>query len=218
MNNIGNMTMHEIEDLAKLTSFTYGLRAKAQSYGLVFEQNYPDLNAFAAISNGLTLTAELLDYYYSKWTDEGLKKITGEYERRIVTICKWTFIHSFSIIEYISKMLILRKNHKAFKEIIKNIKSGKKRVYFSTIINRSAKKSLLSKENKTIWDGLREIRNALVHNNAYMDIDLEFNVDVYQFKFKKGEGITGGIALTLKFTEFLLAYYNDWVTTIIALE
>jgi len=210
--------MYNIEDLANLTYNTYRLRKKAKSYGLIFEQNYPDLNAFAAIHNALTLTAELSDYYYSKWTDEGIKKLEGEYEQRIVTIYKWTFIHSFSIIEYISKKLIVKKNHKIFKEIIKNIESGKKRVYFSTILKRSAKKSLLSKEHKKIWDGLREIRNAIVHNNAYMDSDLEFNVESYEFKFNKGEGVSGGIALALKFTDFLLDYYYNWVTKIIALE
>ncbi|MGD2066557.1 MAG: hypothetical protein PVI43_05245, partial [Candidatus Bathyarchaeota archaeon] len=55
------------ETLEDIAGYTIILRDKAKAYGKIFENSYPNLNAFSSISNDMVLVHELLDYYYIKW-------------------------------------------------------------------------------------------------------------------------------------------------------
>jgi len=133
--------------LIKIAGYTMTLRNKAKSYGAIFEKTYPDINAFATISNSLVLTLELFDYYYDRWVKQKKHYLRQQDVERIVTICKWSYIHAFSIIEHISKELVKKKNHTKFEQINDCFRTGK-RVEFSKIIKRSHEINLINDDEK----------------------------------------------------------------------
>lgn len=61
-----------------------------------------------AIFNTLTLTLELLNYYYNVWASYDTSKLSPEEiegkrrenAERVIEITKWAFVHAMSIIEF----------------------------------------------------------------------------------------------------------------------
>jgi len=210
--------------LPEIAGYTKRLRDKAKSYGKIFEQTYADINAFASISNGLVLTLELIDYYYERWwKEEGRQYLRDQDTERIVTICKWAYIHTFSIIEYISKELVKRKNCEKFEKINQFFAEGK-RVKFLEIMEISSHLDLVDKQQKKVWDSLREIRNTFVHNNAINDKDgrLEYKFKEmpkpYILEYKRGESLEGNLLLGLKLIEIIIELYYEWVQKVIQMN
>ena len=205
--------------------YTKRLRDKAKSYGKIFEDTYPDINAFSPISNYLVLTLELLDYYYRKWWNEEKRQYLRDQDiERIVTICKWAYINSFSIVEYISKELVKKKNCSKFAQSINNRCRKRGWVSFNDILATSKDKDfgLVDEHEWAVWDSLKEIRNAIVHNNAIFDRDgkLEYKFDNQPFtvEYKRGKGLIGNMHLGLILVEILIELYYRWVQKLLQLN
>lgn len=213
------------EVLQNIADYTSKLKDKAKSYDKIFVKTYPEINAFSMIHNGLVLPLELLDYYYNKWDKAKKISLDDQYAQRIKAICKWTYIDTFSIIEYISKELIKKKNCKEFNQIVNHLKNGK-RVGFYKIIQISNKIGLIEKNEMAIWDDLREIRNAIVHNNSIVDKDglLEYTFvkkkreRKFKLPYKRGQPITGNLHLGLILVEIITERYYQWVQKVIQLD
>ena len=118
LNQIIDYTQHLITD-------------KLEAYSKCLNNYYRDINAFIMIRNYLKLTLELLNYYRDQWRDRPIILLPEDAER-VITITRWCYISIYSIIEYVSKEIIRRKNHPKFRPINDRLKTGK-RVYLINI-------------------------------------------------------------------------------------
>lgn len=204
-----------LRDLAK---YTLQLLTKAKSYGSIFTGEYREINAYASIHNGLLLTLELSDYYYKRVEKEEKQSLREQDVERMMTISRWSYIHSFSIIEHISKELIKKTKCKEFEKIKTCLINGT-RVDFSGIITQSKQVGLVDKNEMKIWDNLREIRNAIVHNNGYFDKNGKFEFGSFTIEYEKSKGLeSDDLNLAHKLTEVLMDNYYNWAKKIIKMK
>ena len=196
--------------LEQIIVHTVRVRDKAKSYGKIFDDNYPNINAFSAIHNGLLLANDLFLYYYNKWLNIEKKPFLDKQDiERVVTIFKWSFIHTFSIIEYSSKELVKKKNYQKF-NYVNSLLLNKKRIKFWDIILESKGKEvkIITEQQYYVWDNLRKIRNAITHNNSFADEDIKFECKLENRDFvletRKGEDIKLNVFLTLGHKSFSL--------------
>lgn len=144
----------------------YGNRASEFSGGVQQE----DIASFFGMAfNNLTITLELLDYYYSLWEKLNPQEFSNPEEtrdqngQRVVHIQKMCFIELMSAFEFSAKKIVLKNEH-LFGEL-------KGRIYLTKIMQRSSEIGVLSKEELQLWKGASILRNALVHNNGIADKD-----------------------------------------------
>lgn len=205
-------TPERVDHLRNFTSYALDLRKKAHEYGERINC-YPDLNAFSTIHNYLTLIAEVLDAFYLKWKDAGKDILEPQDKQRIVEISKWGYAMSFFMVEHIIMETIKRKNHHSFNEINKKLRNNKY-VSFNKIMNISRYNLYLDDDGKKVLDALRDIRNAIAHNNAIMSKDGVLEYDGFKYEYHKNESLKGGIILPLKFIDILLSVSYTYINTI----
>jgi len=178
---------------------------------------YP--NCFDMIYNAATLTLELLDHYFDIWKRtvprsilaEELKKDNVE---RVFEITKWAFISALSIVEYTSKEILKMVNDNSFECLRARIQSGK-RVYLSHIIERSKEIEVTDEEQYKRWRALIHVRNAVVHNNAIADIDVEYKIDNFEITFVKGEFLRGKLDFFIRLLQITVDQQYEWLRALL---
>ena len=184
------------------------LMGKAKDYGEKLGGMSDTLGGmFAKLFNGLTLGLEVLDNYKSIWSGIKLtnaaeiQRAKEQNEERVILIQKMIFIESMSIIESSLKKYIAENPGK-----IGDIKG---KVYLIKILNSCKDKDLLSESDYGRWDGLRELRNAIIHNNAISDVDLEHDYNNMGLELKRGEYIQGNLFLFPTIIDWILDQVGD---------
>lgn len=86
---------------------------------------------------------------------------------RLMGLARAAFIETMSAFEFCLKETV--KNHPGVITL-----DPKRRVHLYGIMLASHAAGLISEQDLKFWDGLRELRNALVHNNAIADIDATY--------------------------------------------
>ena len=172
----------------------FELRGKAKDYGEKQVGMSDTLRGmFAMLFNGLTLGLEILDSYKFIWSGIKLtnaaeiQRAKEQNAERVVLIQKMIFIESMSAIEFSLKKYIAENPGK-----IGNIKG---RVYLIKILNNCKDKGLLSGSDYDGWNGLRELRNAIIHNNAISDVDLKRDYNNTVLELKRDKKIQGNFLL-----------------------
>jgi len=202
-------TLQDIIDYARELKF------KAESYSEIFEKSYPDINAFVTIKNDMIMLNEQLHYYGHFWCKiQKRKTLEIEHSQRIDRILTWTYIHSFGVVEFITKELIKKKNSRTFGEVKNKLNKGLL-VNFKQIIEKSKKEKIINEYEKAVWDILREIRNAIVHNNAFFTKNKQLTYTlgkrVINLEYKRNEHLKGDLDLTIILIEILMEIYYNWV-------
>ena len=82
-------------------------------------------------------------------------------------------------------------------------------MYLIKILNSCKDKDLLSESDYDRWDGLRELRNAIIHNNAISDVDLKCDYNNTVLELKRDEMTKGDLHLFPTIIDWILDQVGD---------
>ncbi len=131
----------------------------------------------------------------------------------IVDQSRFTFIATMSSLEFTAKNISL-KDGLAVKEFLKNDpkRKDKKKYYLRDIIYASTSEelNLITTDEKNEWNFFIDIRNALVHNNAIVDKNLDLAVYNKLYSFKKDKEMSGDIQSLFIFSKKVVELFYNW--------
>jgi len=197
------------------------IREKLKRYGAWLEGfNIGIYNGFNAVFKGLTLTLELLDYYYNVWVSydasrlprEEIESRRRENAKRIIEITKWAFIDTMSIIEFSLKGAV----RVIDPSIMKSIEARKSRgcrhervfIYLRDIVEELKNRNCMSDEVYGNWITLITIRNLAVHNNAIADSNKVLCIGDMEIYLKKGQMLKGKLDFFVKLMDYAVDSYR----------
>jgi len=198
-------TLEQVKQLRKKT-YDYDDEV-AESIGV--QSNEIPVNVFPMIFNKLTLGLELLNYYLEIWRkiirpkSSSLEEAKKENRERVITIQRMIFIEVMSSIEFCFKEYV-----KKYPEKIDNITG---RIYLSKIINKSNERDIVINSESTLWEGIIELRNALVHNNGISDETAEYVYPNCKLILCENKMIQGDLKLFLNLIDWLLDSVKSWI-------
>lgn len=132
-----------------------------------------------------------------------------ENAQRIVSICKSSFIASMSSIEYCAKETVSKFASQLTSEI-------KKDIHLSTIITESYNANIIDEDSQTLWQGLNQLRNAIVHNNGISNKNRTYIIDdTTSLIMTKGEMISSKLTFFPIIIKALTNKYNEWACAIL---
>jgi len=178
------------------------------------KDNIP-LSVMAMISQHIEIAINVFEYYkdnFDKFEEELWDRINVE-ERMV-------FVLVLSIFEYVSK--IYYHENKAKLGLITDKKGEeKKRIYLRDIICLSQRIRILDSGDCSLWIGLIEFRNCIVHNNAFSSITETYvfpsiKPDSYEYpelklKFKEGEAVEGSLLLFPHLINWTVDSIEKWI-------
>jgi len=212
--------------LEKLLQTLRTIREKLRVYGDWLTRINPKIpNSFNMIFNDTTLTLELLHYYFQLWKSppppllsvDEIKRIKEENAQRVLEITKWAFISTLSNVEYSAKETLKTVSEKSFKQLREMLR-GSKRVYLRAIMKKSREIGLIDEKQYKTWQGLIEVRNAIVHNNAIADIDAKYEINDMEVIFIKGKMLRGKLNFFIKLLEAAINQYHQWLKTLLSVR
>lgn len=206
------------------------LRKKSRQYGNEISQllgilpdvSDPRSGCFGMVFNHLTLTLELLSYYYSIWSDSSVEISTEERERikkenaeRCVMALRWLFIASLSSMEYSAKVSVASYGEGSPAKSLIKVKKGPY-VYLSDIMRNSNGCNLIDDDQYADWQNLIFLRNCIVHNNAVSESDKIFDFAGIRVAASAGEMIQGKLDFFAIVTGVASDRYFAWVKELIS--
>jgi len=217
-----------LENVAKLRekSRQYGGEI-SQLLGILPDVSDPRSGCFGMGFNHLTLTLELLSYYYSVWSNPSVKvssvemsteergRIKEENAERCTIALKWLFIASLSSIEYSAKISVASYGEGSPAKSLTKVKRGQ-HVYLSDIMRNSRDFSLIDDDEYDDWQNLILLRNCIVHNNAVSESDKIFDIAGIRVAASAGEMIQGKLDFFAIITGVAIDRYFAWVKTLIS--
>ena len=200
--------MREVLDLY------WKLRIKAQENEVDLTRAFPiecNVNTpefFTKSFNDITITLEILDFYFSTWAKLGLKKISTESEKtqRIILIQKMSFIEILSALEFDSKKIV-HNNQAIFGSF-----SG--RIYLGGIMKRSFNKGLIDGKKLNQWNGVIKLRNTLVHNNGISEESKIYKYPDISITLTKNKMTKGDLKMFGLLVKWILDNSRDWIFSI----
>lgn len=206
------------------------LRKKSRQYGNEISQllgilpdvSDPRSGCFGMVFNHLTLTLELLSYYYSIWSDSSVEISTEERERikkenaeRCVMALRWLFIASLPSMEYSAKVSVASYGEGSPAKSLIKVKKGPY-VYLNDIMRNSNGCNLIDDDQYADWQNLIFLRNCIVHNNAVSESDKIFDFAVIRVAASAGEMIQGKLDFFAIVTGVAIDRYFAWVKELIS--
>jgi len=204
-----------MQDIQRLTT---DLRQKAYDYGhevasaIGIQPNEMPASMFAMLFNKFTFALELLSYYYKTWTSQtttnasSVEEAKQENHERIVMLQRMVFTETVSSVEYCFKDYVAMHPDK--------IGRFTGRIYLRNIMKRSKDHKLISDSDFSLWEGIIELRNALVHNNAVSEKSKSYSFPQCILVLEKGKGISGNLKLLPQITDWLLDSSKSWIIEI----
>lgn len=223
-----NVTLNNSKYRERLLLPLADIRQKLKRYGDWLDKLKVKIpNSFNMIFNSTTLTLEILSYYYMEWgkpravPSSEVERIKKENAERVMEITKWMFIHALSILEYSTKELLKIINEEnlppELKELKNELQQGK-RIYLRRIMDKSREAKLIDNEQYRTWEGLIEIRNVIIHNNAIADRTETFKLsDELEVSFSKGEMLKGKLDFFIKLLNITIDRHHLWVRNVLNL-
>jgi hypothetical protein len=164
---------------------------------------------FGMAFNGITLTIELLDFYYNTWavqaatTCSSVEEAREQNAQRVILFQKMCLIELMSSLEFCAK------------HIVSGFSTGfgafKGRLYLGKIMERSKEIGLIDANTLAQWKGLIEHRNCLIHNNGYASETSQYSYPGATLNFVDGAMTQGTIRDFTALTEWLLRASGEWV-------
>jgi len=198
------------------------IREKLERYGTWLEGfNIGFCNGFNAVFNGLTLTLELLDYYYNVWASYDVSRLSREEiesrrrenAERVIEITKWAFIDAMSIIEFSLKDAVRIVDPSILKSIEARKSRGCRRkrvfIYLRDIVEELKNRNCMSDEVYGNWITLITIRNLVVHNNAIADSNKVLRIGDMEIYLKKGQMLKGKLDFFVKLMNHAVDSYKQ---------
>lgn len=116
------------------------------------------------LHNHAIMCLELLNYYMILWKDGStvlpneLESLRQENGRRVIAATKGMFLLCLSSIEFSMKHALRINSHP--------LEKSRKKIKFFNLIEESHKKKLVANDDFNRWQGVINIRNSVIHNNA----------------------------------------------------
>ena len=208
--------------MKKVIDYIHSLRLKLEEYGDWLERYNRNLpNAFNMIFNDLTLTLELLDYYYRLWSSlnisafsaKDVERMRKENWKRVMQITKWAFIDTLSSLEFSLKKMLETINPKVL-SVIKERRRNKP-IYFRSIIKELHREGYVNDKAYNGWITLIEIRNCVVHNNAIPESNRTLYLDDLKIVFTRGQMLTAKLDFFVKLIDYAIKNYKRLVEALI---
>lgn len=146
------------------------------------------LNIFALIDKVTSVPLELLVSYWESWQIPSRRHSEHDMIERIKVIMNMCLISSLSAVEYFTKDCLRKSISGPIFEWYKRPKE-KRYVSFGSILSQSKKAGVISELSYEYWDGLRKLRNALVHNNGVSNFEKEWDIDGVTARFRKNKPV-----------------------------
>jgi len=217
-----------LENVAKIRekSRQYGDEI-SQLLGISPDVSDPRSGCFGMVFNHLTLTLELLSYYYSVWSNLSVKvspvgmsteekgRLKEENAERCMIVLKWLFIASLSSIEYSAKISVASYGEGSPAKSLTKVKKGQ-HLYLSDIMRNSKDFGLIDDDEYDDWQNLIFLRNCIVHNNAVSESDKIFDIAGTRVAASAGEMIQGKLDFFALVTGAAIDRYFAWVKALIS--
>ena len=191
------------------------LRGKAQTHGnqvsnaLGIQTHEMPAGVFGMVFNDLTLALELLYYYFNIWGKQtttacaSVEEARTQNAQRVIAIQKMVFIATMSSFEFCAKECINNNPQR--------LGSLHGRVYLKGIMEKSKDNSIIPHSDFTLWEGVVNLRNALVHNNGISEIDAVYNYPQCTLTMENGKMTQGDLRLFSGLTEWVLDSMRSWL-------
>ncbi|MFW9888994.1 MAG: hypothetical protein ACFFER_12475 [Candidatus Thorarchaeota archaeon] len=176
MNNLGII-------IEKLDAMRLEAVNKHGSWILKTEPNA--FNVFSVFDKVVTVPLELLVYYKALWENPATRQPAHDMEERIKVITSMCFVSCLSALEYFMKDCLRKTVKGPLLSWYKGIRKEKRHISFYDILEESRDEGILSQSDFDKLDGVRLLRNALVHNNGISDLDYKWKIDDVILEFKK---------------------------------
>lgn len=204
--------------MKELIEKLWKLRDKLKKYGDELENLEGDPGFFGMCFNDVTLTLEVISYYYDAWknprqqvSQEEIDQIKDQNAERIMVITKWMFIAIVSGLEFDAKNRVKVTKRSEFNEIKNKLSQGDW-IYFGEIIKTSRDNQLLPHERFNELDAILYLRHCLIHNNGISEKDSLYAPIKKKLKtFKEGKMIQGNLLTFYELSDMIIDYYNDWI-------
>lgn len=212
-----------------ITMEVLALRDKCKNYNGQTEQllNLPEgtqdhrLDCFTFIFNDATLAAELLSYYYSRWskphihlTPMQLKAARLQSGQRVMATLKYLFVFSLSAMEFSAKKWI-----KAYPNDSKAhnlLETNPRHTSLKTIMTKSNTQELIGEDTYKEWKHIIDIRNLVVHNNAIADKTNTYTIDGLIIETSEDKMMKGKLDFYFTLTDLTVDRYYEWMNALIA--
>jgi hypothetical protein len=183
-----------------------------------FAKTLPDIvNCFVFIQKHVMSARDLLKHYERDWIEVEILLKKKEYIERLTMVAVSAFIFSLSAVEYFLKQIIKASVQGPLVKWITKKKSereeqGRKyHIYLSGIMNASKRGGLIDDVQHTSWKSMIWLRNAIMHNNAIVEEDTAFEIDVISFKIEANQMITHPLVNRPKIIRVLVNLTRSWI-------
>ena len=166
-------------------------------------------SVFPMIFNNITLLLELLSYYLDAWGKatstrcSSVEEARRENAERVILIQKMVFIQILSSVEFSFKAYV--------RQYPKKLSQFKGRVYLRSIMEKSKEQGIISDSDFSLWEGVIELRNTLVHNNGISEKTGAYVYPKCKIEFNDDTMIQGNMKLFTFLTDWLLGASKDWI-------
>ena len=199
------MTIDEIHRIKKLLDFCDQMKVYFRGHrNQLAEELYAHLGFKVGIMYEMIIVYVLSDTIEGHPTIERYHgKDTFVNEMKIYEIQNLIFPHFVSVIESSLRVLLLK--HKKRNQIM----------ILHTILEHLLRKKLITKSQMHLWDGIRHMRNAVVHYSSVARVSDVFQYyDDFQIVLKEGETIyTDNLYQDLKLMEWMAYNVKDIYVT-----
>lgn len=159
--------------------------------------------------NDITLALELLDHYNKIWGEQtkttcsSVEEARNQNAQRVIAIQKMVFIEIMSSFEFSAKQYIGSES-----QIIGTFQG---RVYLRGIMKRSKDSGIISASDLTLWEGVVNCRNNLVHNNGISEINAVYTYPKCTLRMEKDKMTQGDLRLFPRLSDWLLDSGLSWI-------
>ena len=205
-----------------IIEYVFRIRDKLEKYGEWLENfNKNVFNGFNAVYNALTLTLELLNYYYNVWTSydvsrlspDEIDRLRKENAERVIEITRWAFVHTMSIIEFSIKNSLEFINPSILRSIRTRKSKGRKHkrvhIHLRDIIKELKRRRCIGDDVYNNWLVLIEIRNLVVHNNTIADSDKVLYIGGMNIQLVKNQMLKGELNFFVKLIDHAIESYKQ---------
>lgn len=177
-----------------------------------FSVNYYEEPAsfFGKAFNNITMTLELLDYYYRLWGSSttaicsSVEEARTQNAERVIMLQKMSFIEIMSSFEYSAKKIVLS-NPSKFGSFGNNI-------YLSKIMDKSLEKGLINQARLDLWTGSIRLRNSLVHNNGISRETASYTYPEVTINVNENMMTQGNLRQFGFLSKWLLSESKSWIS------
>jgi uncharacterized protein YutE (UPF0331/DUF86 family) len=178
-----------------------------------FENHLPQLeeNIFAFVHKHAIVARDHLRNYRD-WPECKIKEKFVEYRERLTMVVVSAFIFSLSAIEYSLKLIIKKSKDGPLVNWVEAKKQENRfRIYLFGIMKESKRKKLIDKSELDSWKGMIELRNAIMHNNAFFDEDTSFKIGDMTFEADAGNMVRYPMSDRPKIIKALVSLTRSWI-------